>query len=33
VSNGSLSSEEAVKILVKEKMKLVLDLSNVNGCG
>jgi hypothetical protein len=33
VSEGTMTSEDAVKILIQEKMKLVLDLSTVDGCG
>lgn len=33
VSSGQMTSEEAVRIITEEKLKLQLDLSHVEGCG
>lgn len=33
VSAGAMTSEEAVEVLFREKTKLQLDLSHVDGCG
>lgn len=33
VSSGQMKSEDAVEILIREKTKLNLDLSHVDGCG
>lgn len=33
VRDGEMKSEDAVKILIREKTQLVLDLSHVDGCG
>lgn len=33
VSRGDMRSDDAIEILLREKLKLVLDLSHINGCG
>ena len=33
VSNGEMTSKEAIQIIINEKTKLNLDLSHVDGCG
>lgn len=33
VSSGQMTSDEAVRIVTEEKLKLQLDLSHVEGCG